>query len=149
MRRVYRKQVGIIRSRLEKGEKVECFMKDFFASGQWNELEEGQACFLAGVLMEAGSDTTRVSLYQLVAGSASWPDWIQRARAELDKVCGSNAERLPKFSDANDLPLIKAAVKETFRWKSVSLRLDRELFTGLAANSYAGRQMLKLAFHMR
>jgi len=92
-------------------------MTEFFRLGKDKEFDAETMYFLGGTLMEAGSDTTRISLNQLVAGSALYPDWIERARKELDAVCGKNAERLPNLEDAASLPLIKAAVKETVRWK--------------------------------
>ena len=67
--------------------------------------------------MEAGSDTTRVSLGQMIAGAATYPDWVARAREHLDRVCGKNAERLPQWSDFDSLPYITAVVKESFRWR--------------------------------
>lgn len=70
--------------------------------------------------MEAGSDTTRVALHQVVAGAALFPDWVERVRAELDAVCGSNAERLPSRHDIAHCPIIKGAVKESIRWKEVA-----------------------------
>jgi cytochrome P450 len=107
----------MLKSRLENGENISCFMKELMDSGQTEQFSEEQVCFIAGVMMEAGSDTTRMSLHQFVAGAALWPDWVARARVELDAVCGTNAERLPEFFDRDSLPLIKGAVKETFRWK--------------------------------
>lgn len=68
-------------------------------------------------MMEAGSDTTRMTMNQVIAGAALFPDWVERARKELDAVCGPNAERLPDFADLDSLPLIKAAVKESLRWR--------------------------------
>ena len=120
---VYRKQIAMLKSRLENGENASCFMRDLIESGQTEHFSEEQVCFIAGVMMEAGSDTTRMSLHQFVAGAALWPDWIARARVELDAVCGPHAERLPAFSDEDRLPLIKGAVKETFRWKYVTMVL--------------------------
>ena len=73
--------------------------------------------FLAGSLIEAGSDTTRVALNQLMAGAALFPDSVKRARKDLDKICGANAERLPFASDIASLPYIKAVSKEVLRWK--------------------------------
>lgn len=67
--------------------------------------------------MEAGSDTSRVSIGQMIAGAATYPDWVARARKQLDDVCGSNADRLPEFSDRERLPYITAVVKEIFRWR--------------------------------
>lgn len=92
-------------------------MTQLRSSRKDKDFTEEEVLFMAGTLIEAGTDTTRVSLNQLVAGSALFPDWIERARKELDAVCGSNAERLPTRDDAPALPLIKAAVKETLRWK--------------------------------
>jgi hypothetical protein len=46
-----------------------------------------------------------------------YPDWIARVRAELDSVCGHNADRLPEFEDRDRLPMIKAAIKEAVRWR--------------------------------
>lgn len=72
--------------------------------------------------MEAGSDTTRMTMNQVIAGAALFPDWVERAREQLDAVCGPNAQRLPGFADLDSLPLIKAAVKESLRWKHVTFR---------------------------
>jgi cytochrome P450 len=72
---------------------------------------------VAGTLLEAGSDTTRVSIGQMIAGAATYPDWVVRAREQLDSVCGKNGERLPEWSDYEKLPYITAVVKESFRWR--------------------------------
>jgi len=71
---------------------------------------------VGGSLVETGSDTLRASLNAIIAGAVAQPDWTDRAREELDRVCG-NAERLPCFSDIKDLPFVQAAVKESLRWK--------------------------------
>jgi cytochrome P450 len=52
----------------------------------------------------------------MLAGAIAHPDWTERARAELDRVCG-NAQRLPTFADKDQLPYIQAVVKETLRWR--------------------------------
>lgn len=74
--------------------------------------------------MEAGSGTTRMTMNQVIAGAVLFPEWVERARKELDAVCGPNAERLPSFADLDSLPLIKAAVKESMRWKYVIFNLQ-------------------------
>ena len=42
------------------------------------------------------------------------PHVVRRAQEELDRVLGG--ERLPDFSDQDNLPYISAIVKELFRW---------------------------------
>lgn len=80
------------------------------------EFDETQTIFTLGTLMEAGSDTTRVSLGQIIAGATAYPDWVVRAREQIDAVCG-DAQRLPELSDREKLPYITAVVKEGFRWR--------------------------------
>ena len=94
-----------------------CFMTEFMDTGKDREFTEEQLYFIGGALMEAGSDTTRVSLHELLAAAALWPDWVERARTELDAICGANAERLPQMADLKGCSVIKGAVKESIRWK--------------------------------
>lgn len=68
-------------------------------------------------LLEAGSDTSRTAITQMIAGAATNPKWTETARAHLDEVCGHNAERLPSLQDREQLPYITAIVKETLRWR--------------------------------
>lgn len=42
------------------------------------------------------------------------PHVVKKAQDELDRVVGS--ERLPDFSDQDNLPYISAIVKEVLRW---------------------------------
>jgi hypothetical protein len=68
------------------------------------------------IKLEAGSDTTQVSIGQMIAGAAMYLDWVIRVREQLDSVCGKNGERLPEWSDYEILPYITAVVKESFRY---------------------------------
>jgi cytochrome P450 len=115
--RVFEREMGDFARRESNGTVPDCFMTQLRRSGQDKEFTHEQVLFMAGTMIEAGTDTTRISLNQLVAGSALFPDWIERARRELDAVCGANAQRLPTREDSPFLPLIRAAAKETLRWK--------------------------------
>jgi cytochrome P450 len=66
--------------------------------------------------VEAGSDTTRGTINIIFAAAIAQPDWLPRAREELDRVCGK-AGRLPAFADMKQLPYIQAVVKEVLRWR--------------------------------
>jgi cytochrome P450 len=66
--------------------------------------------------MEAGSDTSRVTVGNIVAAAATDPRWVKAAREELDRICG-DAKRLPGWDDRESLPYITAVVKESFRWR--------------------------------
>jgi cytochrome P450 len=66
-------------------------------------------------LVDQGSDTTRNQNNILMAHAAHDPSWAKKVRAQLDEVCGHNAERLPEYTDWDKLPLIHATIKETLR----------------------------------
>jgi cytochrome P450 len=103
--------------KMKAGTQKECFGTAFLETEEVRKMSDTQRLFVFGTLMEAGSDTSRVTLGQIIAGAATYPDWVGRARAELDAVCGPNAERLPDWNDRDRLPYITAVVKEGFRWR--------------------------------
>jgi cytochrome P450 len=113
---VYRKALDKVIRDTQAGTQKDCFAVDFLAIAEKQALTEVQKLFVLGTLMEAGSDTSRVTLGQIIAGAATYPDWVARARKELDAVCG-DAGRLPTFEDKDKLPYITAVVKEGFRWR--------------------------------
>lgn len=119
--RVYKREVDLVIENMANGTQKDCFAVDFLRTIDEGQLkfDETQKLFAMGTLMEAGSDTSRVTIGQIIAGAATYPDWVQRARAQLDAVCGYNAERLPSWEDRDQgrLPYISAVVKEGFRWR--------------------------------
>lgn len=114
--RVYRREVEEVRARIAAGTQKDCFAKAFLESKEAKEFGETQTLFTLGTLMEAGTDTSRLSINNILAAAATYPDWVVRAREQLDEVCG-DAERLPGWEDKDLLPYITAAVKEGFRWR--------------------------------
>ena len=115
--RVFKREFDSLRQRLDDGKQEPCFMSEFIKLGKDKDFDPATMYFIGGTLMEAGSDTTRQSLTQVVAGAALFPDWVERAREQLDEVCGYHADRLPTMEDAAKLPLVRAALKESLRWK--------------------------------
>ncbi|KAF5574468.1 cytochrome P450 monooxygenase [Fusarium subglutinans] len=103
--------------RRKLGTQRPCFMTELLDMNTDGEFSTEDCYFIGGTLIEAGSDTTRVTLMEILAAAVLYPDWVERALQQLDSVCGSNAERIPNFGDMPKLPLIKAIVKESMRWK--------------------------------
>lgn len=67
-----------------------------------------------GSFLEAASDTTANTLTGFVQAMLLFPSTQKQAQAELDLVCGEN--RLPTMGDMDNLPYIRACVKESLRW---------------------------------
>lgn len=74
---------------------------------------------LMGELVEGGADTTAAQLLTLVLAFAIHPEVQQRAREEIDRVCGT--DRAPTWSDFQSLPYINAIIKEGMRWRPVAV----------------------------
>ncbi|KAH6988427.1 cytochrome P450 [Ilyonectria destructans] len=104
-RKVYKKLLDDLLERLKLGTQKPCFMTELLDSNK-DDFEAEECYYIGGTLIEAGSDTTRLTLNAALA-------------AALGEVCGANAERLPNFSDMDQLPLIKGVAKESLRWKPV------------------------------
>jgi cytochrome P450 len=77
-------------------------------------MSDEQAAYLAGSLLEAGSDTTSSILMGFVLAMLVTPEVQKVAQEELDRVVGP--DRLPTMDDAPSLPYIRAIVKEAIRW---------------------------------
>ena len=44
-----------------------------------------------------------------------YPEWQARGQAEVDAICG---DRLPSVEDMERMPVVRALIRETFRWRS-------------------------------
>ncbi|OHE97851.1 cytochrome P450 [Colletotrichum orchidophilum] len=76
--------------------------------------------FVAMQLIEAGSDTTREALNIMTMTALEYPDVFVKARAEVDALCGVDADaRLPTLADMDDLKYICAMAKEILRWHPI------------------------------
>jgi cytochrome P450 len=102
---------------MKNGTAKDCFATRFLKNPETKGYGQTQTYFALGSLMEAGSDTSRMTISQVMAAAVLDKRWVQTARDALDQVCGRNAERLPTFEDRIDLPYITATVKEAFRWR--------------------------------
>lgn len=54
-------------------------------------------------------------LLTLILAITKFPEVQVKAQRELDAVCGT--DRMPLFSDFQNLPYINAIVKEGMRWR--------------------------------
>lgn len=107
----YRDMVG----KVKEGTAPDCFIKDFYLSDPENSgINEEQAAYAAGSLVEAGSESTSTVINAWILACQLHPHVVAQAQEELDRVVGP--DRMPTFDDEDDLPYIRSMVKETLRW---------------------------------
>ncbi|KAJ9645508.1 hypothetical protein H2204_001088 [Knufia peltigerae] len=96
-----------------------CFCVGLDQAQKVDGFSDDQASYIAGTLLEAGSDTTSSTLYAFVQAMLLYPDVQKKAQIELDKVVGE--DRMPTMDDDVQLPYIRACMKETLRWMPTTI----------------------------
>ncbi|VUC32686.1 unnamed protein product [Clonostachys rosea] len=74
--------------------------------------------FSAAALYGGGSDTTVSTLSFFFLAMLLYPEVLQKAHEEIERVVGS--DRLPNFGDRPSLPYVEGIVKEMYRWQPVA-----------------------------
>ncbi|KAJ3545417.1 hypothetical protein NMY22_g2454 [Coprinellus aureogranulatus] len=65
---------------------------------------------VAAVFFGAGYDTTQATIVNFILAMVCYPEVQAKARAEVDRVVGP--DRLPEFSDQENMPYLRAIMKE-------------------------------------
>ena len=78
-----------------------------------NKLSTTELAYIIGVLYEAGSDTTAITLDDFIAASLLHPKAVRKAQEELDTVVGP--DRLPNIDDLAKLPYTNGFLLEFMR----------------------------------
>lgn len=96
----------------------ECFVKQVSEVDlQKQGISQLQGAFIAGTLIEAGSETTASTLNGLLKTLAANPRVQSVANSHLTRVCGD--DRSPTFADEPQLQYVRAIVKEIMRMRPV------------------------------
>ncbi|KAK5635859.1 hypothetical protein RRF57_011572 [Xylaria bambusicola] len=104
---------------VKKGDHEESFVNYLFSERPKYNLREVEISSLTGNLFGAGSDTSSSTLITFVLACCAFPEAVPPAWEELDRVVGHN--RSPSWEDEDNLPYVKAFVKEVLRWRSVAI----------------------------
>ena len=104
-------------ARREKGARVNSFMDRVLEGQEKNQLPWEQLCFIGGVLMEGGSDTSSSLIIAIVQALIHFPEVQEKAFREIDTVVGR--DRTPCWEDMDRLPYINMIVKEGHRWRPI------------------------------
>ncbi|RYN46221.1 hypothetical protein AA0114_g8511 [Alternaria tenuissima] len=95
----------------------ENYAKYLFREAPQYNLHPLEISNLAANLLGAGADTSSSTLVTAVLAMRAFPETLDHAWDELDRVVGR--ARSPTLDD--DLPYLRAFTKEVFRWRSVAI----------------------------
>ncbi|KAK7748123.1 hypothetical protein SLS53_001377 [Cytospora paraplurivora] len=106
------------KTRIVKGISKPCFCVGVYEGQKSQGFTDDLAGYIAGSLLEAGSDTTAATLTGFVQAMLLYPSVQKIAQEELDRVCG---DRLPDMDDWDSLLYIRTCVKESLRWMPTAI----------------------------
>ncbi|GME25891.1 uncharacterized protein K452DRAFT_281196 [Neofusicoccum parvum] len=118
MTSLYTEVLGRVDERRSRGVNRDSFMDRVLDQNKKTGLSRGKLCFLGGVLMEGGSDTSSSLILAMIRAMIEFPEVQKRAQAEIDAVIGE--DRSPTWADFPHLPYINMMIKESHRWRPVS-----------------------------
>jgi len=108
------------KTRYDNGTLPNCFAKQLWDQREKHNLTDQEVGSLSGGLFGAGSDTSSATMTTFILAMTVFGDKvIPKAQEELDRVVGR--DRSPTWSDEENLPYVRAVVKETFRWRPVAV----------------------------
>lgn len=81
------------------------------------DLTDFEIIYAMGTLLEGGSGTTSSTMQSFCLAMWHYPEWQRKIQVEIDQFIGPH--RLPSFEDWPNLPTVRAAMKETLRWRPV------------------------------
>ncbi|KAF9646708.1 cytochrome P450 [Thelephora ganbajun] len=111
---------GIVKQRIRAGEKAGASVASAclqnMAGIHEQGLNEEAVRSVVGIMHLAGADTTDCVLSTFFLAMTLHQRVQKKAQAEIERVVGK--DRLPDFSDLNDLPYLVAMIKELLRWNA-------------------------------
>lgn len=103
------------RSQMEKGKQRACFTKSYLETAEKTNISgDYEASCVIGMMALVGIFTVTGPIYYFLISMVHHPEWQTKCQDEIDRVCGNKP---PAVSDLPDLPILRACIKETMRWK--------------------------------
>lgn len=78
-------------------------------------LNEEEKAYTIGMLSLIAGVLESAPIQGLFIALARFPEWQKRGQEEVDAVCG---QRMPCIEDIQRLPVVRALIREVFRWRS-------------------------------
>ncbi|KAK0117473.1 hypothetical protein ONS96_013303 [Cadophora gregata f. sp. sojae] len=78
-------------------------------------LQDEEKAYCVGMMTLIASVLESSPIQGWVVAMAMYPEWQKRAQEEVDAVCG---ERMPSSEDIQRFPVVRALIREVFRWRS-------------------------------
>ncbi|KAK0664410.1 Cytochrome P450 monooxygenase psoD [Lasiodiplodia hormozganensis] len=104
-----------VREKMARGQMRPCWTRSYLESEKKSNLSgDYEASSVIGMMALVGIFTVAGPLYYFLVSMVYHPEWQAEVQKEVDEVCEG---RLPTLNDMPRLPVLRACIKETMRWK--------------------------------
>ena len=103
-----------VREKMKKGQQRPCFTRQFLEEKKTTISGDYEASSMIGMMALVGIFTVAGPLSYWLVSMVHFPEWQAKVQEEIDEICEG---RLPTLSDTSRLPILRACIKETMRWK--------------------------------
>lgn len=137
---LFKGNVEYVHNRIDDGTADPSFVRTFIdtlSSKPEDEQKwgaESEATYVVGQMAIAGALTIGSPIQSFILAMLHYPEWQRKLQAEIDEVCEDG--RCPEWTDREKMPLLRACVKETIRWRP-------PVPTGMWTNLFVRREALK------
>jgi hypothetical protein len=108
---------NLLRTRklMEKGKQGHCYTRTYLETAEKSNISgDYEASCVLGMLALVGIFTVAGPLYYFLIAMVHHPEWQKKCQEEIDTVCRGLP---PTIADMPNLPVLRACIKETMRWK--------------------------------
>ncbi|KAM3079618.1 hypothetical protein ACMFMG_006030 [Clarireedia jacksonii] len=103
------------RAKVQKGEARASFTKTYLQNEKTTNLSgDKEASSVIGMMALVGIFTVAGPLTYFLVTMVLHPWWMKKCQEEIDRVCKG---RMPTLDDSPNLPILRACILETLRWK--------------------------------
>ncbi|KAK5695418.1 hypothetical protein LTR97_008925 [Elasticomyces elasticus] len=104
-----------VRAQMAKGQARTSFTRTYLEGEKTGGLSgDYEASSAIGMMALVAIFTVAGPLYYFLLAMVVHPEWQKRCQDEIDEACGG---RMPELTDMPNLPVLRACIKETMRWR--------------------------------
>ncbi|KAK1001531.1 hypothetical protein LTR54_008428 [Friedmanniomyces endolithicus] len=124
-----------VREQMAKGQARTSFTRTYLEGEKTGGLSgDYEASSAIGMMALVAIFTVAGPLYYFLLAMVVYPEWQKKAQQEIDENCGG---RMPELTDMPNLPVLRACIKETMRWRpNVPTGVAHELMEDDFYNGY-------------
>jgi cytochrome P450 len=126
---------------MAEGKQRPCFTRTFLETAEKTNISgDYEASCVLGMMALVGIFTVAGPLYYFLVAMIKHPEWQIECQEEVDKACGG---RMPTLADMERLPVLRACIKETMRWRPnvPTGKKGPGLLTGVANHTRRGTRV--------